>query len=171
MAPVDHHGQLHGPGPAEIVQRIQRSPDGTAGEEDVVDEDDDLAGQIDRNGGHRLGEDGAQPDVVPVERHVETAHNQIDALDLVERLGHAVGQGHPARLQADQDDVLDAPVALDHLVRHARQGTVDVSGGEDLGVGHEHGPEGSRMTAFAFCHCSSGPCEPHGTHFTVRRIP
>jgi hypothetical protein len=47
MAPVDHHGQLHGPGPAEVVQGVERGPDGAAGEEHVVDEDHDLAGQVD----------------------------------------------------------------------------------------------------------------------------
>jgi len=50
-------------------------------------------------------------------------------------------------------------------------GALHISGGKQLGVGDEHAPEGSRVTAFAFGHCSSCPCEPHGTHFTVRQIP
>ena len=156
VAPVDHDGELDGPGAAEVVQRVEGGPDGAAGEEDVVDQHDDAPGQVDRDVGHRLGQHRAQPDVVAVEGHVERADLERHvALDLAEDLGHPRGQGHAAGLQADQHDVLDAAVALDDLVRHPRQGPLDVGGSEDLGVGHEHAPEGSRMTALAFGHCSS----------------
>ena len=57
-------------------------------------------------------------------------------------------------------------VALDDLVRHAGQGALDVGRGQDLGVGHEHAPEGSRMTALAFGHCSS--CRVSLTGLTSR---
>ena len=46
------------------------------------------------------------------------------------------------------------------------EGALDVGGGEDLGVGHEHAPEGSRMTALAFGHCSS--CRVSLTGLTSR---
>ena len=137
------------------------------GEEDVVDQHDHPAGQVDRDVGHRLGQDGAQADVVAVEGHVEAADVEaVGALDLAQHLGHLRGQGDPAGLEADQDDVVDAAVALDDLVRHARQGALDVGGGQDLGVGHEHAPEGSRMTALAFGHCSS--CRVSLTGLTSR---
>ena len=46
VAAVDEHRELHGPGPAELEQRVERGADGAAGEEDVVDEHDDLAGDV-----------------------------------------------------------------------------------------------------------------------------
>ena len=79
-----------------------------------------------------------------------------------------LGQGHPAGLQADQDHVVEAAVALGHLVGHAGEGALDVRGGEDLGVGDEHAAQGPGMAALAFGHCSSCPYGPHGTRFTVR---
>ena len=169
MATVDHDGQLHGPGPPEIVEGVEGGPDGPTGEEHVVDQHDHLAGQVTGDVGHRLGEDRSQPDVVAVEGDVEAAQDDLGALDLAQHLGHAGGQRDTAGLQADQDHVLDAAVALDDLVRHPGQGALHVGRGENLGVGHEHAPEGPRVTALAFGHCSSCPCEPHGTHFTVRR--
>ena len=169
VAPVDHDGQLDGPGPAEIVEGVQGGPDGAAREEDVVHEHHDLPGQVDRDVGDRLGQDRAQADVVAVEGHVESADVEaVDRLDLAEDLGHLRGQRDATRLEPDEDDVFDAPVALDDLVRHAGQGAQDVGGSQDLGVGHEHAPEGSRTDCVRVRPLLLLPCEPHGTHFTVR---
>ena len=127
------------------------------------------AGEVAGDLGDRLGQDGAQADVVAVEGDVERADVElVDALDPAQDLGHAGDERHTARLEPDEDDVLDAPVALDDLVGHPGQRTLHVGGSEDLGVGHEHAPVGSRVTALAFGHCSSCPYGPHGTHFTVR---
>ena len=38
---VDEHGELDRPGPADVVERVERGPDGAAAEEHVVDEHDD----------------------------------------------------------------------------------------------------------------------------------
>ena len=167
MAAVDHDGELDGAGPAEVVEGVQGGPDGASGEEDVVDQHHHPSGQVDRDVGDGLGEDGAQADVVPVEGHVEAA--QVDGgrpLDLEQCLRHLGGERNSARLQPDQDDVLDPAVALDDFVRHPGQGALDVGGAQDLGVGHEHAPEGPRMTALVFGHCSS--CRVSLTGLTSR---
>ena len=130
------------PGPAEVVQGVQGGPDGATGEEDVVDQHDDLAGQVTRNVGHGFGEDGAQADVVAVEGHIEAADRQGDPLDLAQELGHAGCQRDTAGLQADEHDVLDAPVALDHLVRHAGQRALHVGGRREPGSGPRTRPRG-----------------------------
>ena len=49
MAAVDEHRELDGPRPAEVGQRVERGPNGPAGEQHVVDEDDGLA--VDAAGG------------------------------------------------------------------------------------------------------------------------
>ena len=67
VAAVDEHRELHRARPAELEQRVERGAGGAAGEQHVVDEHDDLAGDV----GH-LGRaerrDRPQPDVVAVER-------------------------------------------------------------------------------------------------------
>ena len=115
------------------------------GEEDVVDQHDHPPGQVHGDVGHGLGQDRAQADVVPVEGHVEAA--QVDGggpFDLAQGLRHLGGERDTAGLEPDQDDVVDPAVALDDLVRHPGQGALDVGGAQDLGVGHEHAPEGPR---------------------------
>ena len=167
VAPVDHDGELHGLGPAEVVEGVQGGADGTAGEEDVVDQDHHLPGQIDRNVGDGLGEDGAQADVVPVEGHVEAADGEgVDRFDLAQDLGHFGGQRNATGLEADQDDVLDSPVALDDLVRHARQGRRTSAELRTWEWATNTPPRGRVLTAFAFGHCSS--CRVSLTGLTSR---
>ena len=71
VAPVDHDRQLHRPGPAVVVERVERGPDRAAGEEHVVDEHHDRAVEVDGDVGDRLGQHRPQPDVVAVEGDVE----------------------------------------------------------------------------------------------------
>ena len=74
-----------------------------------------------------LGQHGSKTDVVPVERDVEAPDRElVGPLDLAEDLGHPRRQGHTPGLQADQDDVSQAAVALDDLVRHPGQGALDI---------------------------------------------
>ena len=73
VAAVDHHRQLHRPGPAVVVEGVEGGPDRAAGEEHVVDEDDDRAVDVEGDVGDRLGQDRPQADVVAVEGDVERA--------------------------------------------------------------------------------------------------
>ena len=74
VAAVDEHRELHGAGPADVAQGVERGAHRAAGVEDVVDEDDQRAvdaalgnrGVLQRAG--RLG-----VEVVAVERDVERA--------------------------------------------------------------------------------------------------
>ena len=71
---VDQDGELHAAGPAEVAQRVQRRAHRAAGEEDVVDEDDQPA--VDAGVGQLRGlqrPDAAQPEVVAVEGDVDGA--------------------------------------------------------------------------------------------------
>src|SRR5436309_320034 len=72
VAPVDHDRELDGPGPAVVVDRVERGPDGAAGEEHVVDEDDHPAGEVEGDVRGRLGHDRAEADVVAVQGDVES---------------------------------------------------------------------------------------------------
>src|SRR6185312_6487962 len=49
VAPVDQHGELDGPGPAEVGEGVEGGPDGAAREEHVVDEHHHAVGDVDRH--------------------------------------------------------------------------------------------------------------------------
>jgi hypothetical protein len=69
--------------------------------------------------------------VVAIERDVERAGRHVVAVDLVQRPGPAPRDRHAARADADQGEVVDAPVAFENFVRDAREGTGDSVSVED----------------------------------------
>ncbi len=152
VAPVDHHGQLYGPGPAEVGEGVEGGPDGAPGEEHVVDQHHDLAGQVDRDVGDRLGQDRAQADVIAVEGDVEGAQGDVGLLDLVQVVHQQPGQPDAAGLETDDHHLVESVVALDDLVGHAPHGPTDVVGAHHLGAGMKNAPVRGRDTAFAFGH-------------------
>ena len=107
------------------------------------------AGQVERDVGDGLRQDGPQADVVPVEGHVQAAYGYVDALDAPERLGQPPGEGHAPRLQPDEDDPVEAVVVLDDLVGDAGDGPADVLGVHDPGPGNENAPVRGRCGSFA----------------------
>ena len=62
---------------AELGHRVERGSDGAAGEEDVVDEHDDPAGDVDGHLGRAERLDRPQTDVVAVEGDVERADRDV----------------------------------------------------------------------------------------------
>ena len=75
--------------------------------------------------------------VVAVHRDVELADGDRDALDAGDALADAAGQRHAAGVEAEQDEVGGALVALEDLVGDAGQRPGDVTGVEhDARVGH-----------------------------------
>ncbi len=79
------------------------------------------------------GGDGPQADVVAVERDVEGAEARLDRLERRDRRRDPVRERDPSRVEADEDDVVRAVVALDDLVRDTGQRAAEVGGVEDVG--------------------------------------
>ena len=77
----------------------------------------------------------------------------VDALDPRQGLGQAAGQRDAAGLQADEDDAVEAVVALDDLVGDAGDGPAQVLGVHHLGPGSENAPVRGRRSAFSFGQC------------------
>ncbi len=115
------------------MQGIERGPGGAPGEEHVVDQDHDLL----RDVGHLGGADGGdrpQPDVVAVERDVETPDRRFHRLEGGYGGRDAPGQRHAACVEADDHDVVGAVIALDDLVRDPGQRPAQIGGVEDVGA-------------------------------------
>ena len=104
MAAVAEDRELHPLRAAVVEERLDRGAHGAAGEEDVVDEDDGAAGEVevdvggvdDRLRGGRLG-----ADVVAVEGDVDVADRQLGAGQLAEQGVQAAGEQGAAGVDAD----------------------------------------------------------------------
>src|SRR5262245_25828204 len=132
MAAVDQDRQLDHRGPAEVDDGVQGGPDGAAREEHVVDEDDGLALDAERDVGPPDDRGAAQVEVVPVERDVESADRQACPVDGGDLPGQPPGDGDPSGPETDEGQVAGAGVALEDLVRDAGESPVEGSFVEDL---------------------------------------
>ena len=122
MAAVDEHGEPDRLRPAEVDEGVHRRPDRPTGVEDVVDEDDRRSVEVERQ--VRALDDGLLGDereVVAVERDVERADRDVDALVLGDRGGDPTGKRDAAALDPDEGQTGGARLLLDDLV--ARSGS------------------------------------------------
>ena len=136
MAPVHQHRQLDPFGSPQVEQGIERRPTVRPVIEHVVHQHHGLPGDIHRD--HRPAEavDGTAVEVVAVEPDVELAYRHLDRFELVDGGGDRLGERDPQRVDADQNDVLAAPVALHDLVGNPAKGPPDVTFFHDPGHGH-----------------------------------
>ena len=79
---------------------------------------------------------GDQREVVAVERDVERADREADALMLRDRVGEPMGERDAAALDADEREALGAGVLLDDLVADADGRAPNLLGGHDLPAAH-----------------------------------
>ena len=126
MAAVGEHGELHARRAPELEEGVDRGADRAAGVEDVVDEDDGAALEVEVELGvaddrlcaaRRLA--GAHVDVVAVEGDVELAELDRLARALFDQVVQAARERHPAAPDPDQRDRVELLVPLDHLVGDA----------------------------------------------------
>ena len=169
VAAVDHDGELDGAGPAEVVERVEGGPDGAPGEEDVVDQHDHPPGQVDGDVGDRLGQDGAQADVVAVEGHVEAA--DVEAC----RPPRSGAGSRPSWWRGGRRRSGARPGRRPRRRRCARRPRAPCGSGRagrrrrsGPGSGPRTRPRGVAYDCVRVRPLLLLPCEPHGTHFTVR---
>jgi hypothetical protein len=127
VAAVDEDRELHGARTPYVVQRVEGGADGAAGEEHVVDEDDQPAVDAvtgDLGAGQRTRRVHAQ--VVAVHGDVEGADRDRAAGDLRELVGQPAGQEDTPGGNAEEHHVVGALGAFDDLVGDAGQHPRDV---------------------------------------------
>ena len=110
-----------------------------------------------------MGDHGAEADVVPVEGHVQNPKRWPTSLDVLQGCDQVLGDGNAAGLEADDDQLVDAVVALDDLMGHAAYSATHVVSGHDSCVGNENAPERGRHPPLAFGH---GPVSSIRTSLT-----
>jgi hypothetical protein len=117
MTSVHEYGELYRPWPADVRERVERGPDRPAGEQDVIDQDNRAAvDAINRDVGRLERADPAQPQVVAVHRHVQSAARDLDTFDVGDPGRDPARQGDAAGRDAEDHDVGRAVTALDDLV-------------------------------------------------------
>ncbi len=130
--------ELHGAGPAQLEQRVERGAHRAPGEQHVVDEHDHLPRDVGDLGGTE-GRDRSQADVVPVEGNVEGPDRHGDTFEGGDRVGEPPGQRDPPGVHPDEHDRLGAVIAFDDLVRDPRQRPPEVGSVEDARAEDEIG--------------------------------
>ena len=116
MAPIDHHCQLHGSCSSVVRQSIERSSDCASGEQDVVDQDHRAAVEVAGNVGDGLGQHRPKPNVVSVERNIETTDWDFRAVDQFKGIAESGGKRYTPGLQTDDNEVIETLVSLDDFV-------------------------------------------------------
>ncbi len=125
MTAVDQHRQPNRQWAPVVEQGVEGRPDRAAGEEDIVDQIDDLV--VDGVGQNRLLEHrllvsrSPRTDVVTIERDVEPADRHLAASGLLEGARQAIGQRDAAGVDAHQHHGI--AVALENLGGHPGDGS------------------------------------------------
>jgi hypothetical protein len=127
MSAVHEHRQSDGARAAVVDERVHRGSDRPAGEEDIVNEHDDAAIDGERDLGfadHRRVPDARQ--VVAVERDVDRAKWDIDALVRLDRRLDAGRERVATRADPDDGEKGEVAITLDDLMRDPRDRSSDV---------------------------------------------
>src|SRR5262249_40053479 len=135
VGPIDQDGELDPPRAPEVDDGVERRPDGAAGVEDVVHQQDGLAGDRERDVGSPQDRGpGLEPEVVAVERDVERPDRDLEPLDRLEPRGDPLSQRHAAGADPHQGQPVGVPGALEDLVGDPGEGALDAGLVEDLGL-------------------------------------
>jgi hypothetical protein len=127
MPAIDQGKQLHAAWAPMIEERIERSPDGAARVENIIDENDVSPIYI-KTKVARV-EDGAyifRCEIVPVKTDVQDSNIDRMLLDTVNQRGQPFGQRNAAPLHANQAKVFSAIILLDNLVGEANEGPLNL---------------------------------------------
>ena len=139
VATIAEHRKLDARRPAVIEERVDRGPDGAAGEKDVVDQDYGAVferevepGRVD----HRLAVNRAGLQIVSVEGDVDLADRNLDSSQFEEQALQAFGETTPRVWMPTTATIRDVGVLLDDLVRYAAQRARDIFGFQYLFLAH-----------------------------------
>ncbi len=122
VAAVDEHRQLHALRAAVGEQRLDRGAHGAPGEQHVVDDHHRQPGDVEVDvRGVQHWRVGTRGDVVAVEADVEVAERHVRAEQLLQYSVQPLREERAAAVDADERGYRTVGVALEDLVRDARE--------------------------------------------------
>ena len=134
MSAVDEDRQADRAGTSVVDERVHRRADGSAGEKDVVHEDDHASIHGERDVGLAHDRRVADPcQIVAIERDVDRTQRDVDALVRADRRLNACGERVTPRANADDREEGKIAVTLDDLMSDPRDGPADVVRREQRG--------------------------------------
>jgi hypothetical protein len=123
MPSVDEHGQFNLSWSTQLDQSIHRRPHCATGVKHIVDEHDNLPGEVEGDGASPLTRQAAWTEVVSKSSDVQLPHRDVGAFDLVEGGSEIIGEGNTPGTDADQYDIAHAPMPFDYLMSYTTKGT------------------------------------------------
>jgi hypothetical protein len=132
MPPIDQHGEFYRSRTTEIREGIQRSSHGATSEEDIVNQQDNPTFDVNGNLRRRFGHHGTQVEVVTVEGDIKRTFGDRRTGDASKFEGESIREGHPAALEADDDQSVEGSMAFDDFVRHSGEGSADTVSAQDF---------------------------------------
>ena len=135
MAAIDEHDELNAPGTPVLQDSVEGCAGRTAGEYDVVDEDDVAVRYIQIVG--RGGRWVKPRTIVPEWRNVQGTCADGTIRDDTHFFRDGVGQGHATFSDAEEHRRFHPSVALDDFVGKAAERTSDLLRRHDARLGHE----------------------------------
>ena len=134
VAAVDEHRETDRARPSVVDERVHCRADRPAGEQHIVDEDDDAV--VDRKRDLRRAHDRGISDagqVVAVQRDVDGTERQLDPFVVLDRGADSRRERVTARANTDDGEKGEVAIALDDLVRDPRDGAADIVRGKQRG--------------------------------------
>jgi hypothetical protein len=129
MSPVDEHKQLHTPWTAVVEQRVECGPDRSSRVQDVVDEDNVTACNIESN---RPGADYRpgimRRQVVAIEAYVKNTRVNRLFFDAADQRAQAFRKRNPTAFDADKTQIAAAVALLYDFVREPNERALDLRG-------------------------------------------
>ena len=111
---------------------IDRRAHGAAGVQDVIEEHDDLVGDIEGNARVVDGAAGQERvQIVAIQRDVHLADGDILAVALLDDFGQPFGDVRPAGAHTDERHLIEAAILLGHLAGEAFENDFDLPGVKD----------------------------------------
>jgi len=115
-SPVYQGHQLDGAGSAEIHYRVEGGSDGSAGEDDIIDQDNDLSfnGKCDV-GFFNNGILGDQTPIIPVEGYIQGPGRYRPLFPMLNDMLNPIGKIHPSGMNADNPQIIEAVIPFQNL--------------------------------------------------------
>jgi hypothetical protein len=145
VPPVHEDGERHRGRPAKVHQGVHRCADRPAGEQDVVDQHDRLAGDVETDPGLvHLGGLGPHADVIPVEGDVEDPHGDLRPFDPGDLGGKAASQVVATGGDPHQSQPVGSLVPFQDLMGDPGDRPPDLTRVQQANGGHHEGAPGRR---------------------------
>jgi hypothetical protein len=118
---------LHCSRSTPVRKGIERSSNGAARIENVVDQQHRAVSEININRGGRRRTNGSKSQIIPIKRNIENTSRNRRVADFFENIGEGLSKRHSPGLQTNNDQTVNILVSFHHFVSHTSHGSLNVA--------------------------------------------